>query len=259
VLERRTLPEGPTALISTALEDAGFLAAFTERTGGSSEGPFRSLNLGLATKDSPERVFDNRRRVSTGFGLQQIAALRQVHGSTVVHVEAGPSWRGFDGGRRDVPPGDALTTASADLGLLILTADCVPVVLADPATRMLAVAHAGWRGVAAGVLAQAVGLFPEPDRVRAAVGPAIGPDHYEVGEEVVAAVAAASSGGVITTGGVTRPHLDLPRTVARILGELGVRRIERSEECTACLPDRFFSYRRDGPTGRQALIAARLS
>jgi polyphenol oxidase len=259
MLERRTLPEGPTALISTALEDAGFLGAFTERTGGSSEGPFRSLNLGLATKDSPDRVFDNRGRVAAGFGLRQIAALRQVHGSTVVHVESGPSWHGFDGGRRDVPQGDALATASPDLGLLILTADCIPVVMADPETRTLAVAHAGWRGVAAGVLAQAVASFPKPGRVRAAVGPAIGPDHYEVGEEVVAAVAAASSGGAIITGGAARPHLDLPGTVARILSELGVRRIERSEECTACLPDRFFSYRRDGITGRQALIAARLS
>src|SRR5204862_4760034 len=117
-------------------------------------------NLGLATEDAPERVFDNRRRVTTGFGLQQMAALRQVHGSTVVHVQAGTSWRGFDGGRRDVPVGDALATASAKLGLLILTADCVPVVLADPSTSMLAVAHAGWRGVAAGVLAQAVASFP---------------------------------------------------------------------------------------------------
>jgi len=259
VLERRTLPEGPTALVSTALEDVGFLAAFTERTGGSSEGPFRSLNLGVATKDAPERVFDNRRRISTGFGLDQMAALRQVHGSTVVPVEAGPSWRGFDGGRRDVPQGDALTTASADLGLLVLTADCVPVAMADPVTRTLAVAHAGWRGVAAGVLMQVVATFPEPGRVRAAVGPAIGPDHYEVGEEVVAAVASASIGGAITTGLAVRPHLDLPGTVAQILGELGVRHIERSEECTACLPDRFFSYRRDGPTGRQALIAVRLS
>jgi YfiH family protein len=259
VLERRTLPEGPTALVSTALEDVGFLAAFTERTGGSSEGPFRSLNLGLATKDSPERVFDNRRRVAHGFGLDQMAALRQVHGSTVVHVEAGPTWRGFDGGSREVPRGDALATASADLGLVVLTADCVPVVMADPVTHMLAVAHAGWRGVAAGVLIQAIGTFPEPGRIHAAIGPAIGPDHYEVGEEVVAAVASASSGGAIATGLGTRPHLDLPRTVAQILGELGVRRIESSEECTACLPDRFFSYRRDGPTGRQALIAARLS
>jgi YfiH family protein len=259
VLERRTLPEGPTALISTALEDAGFLAAFTERTGGSSEGPYRSLNLGLATTDRPERVFDNRRRVTTGFGLQQVAALRQVHGSTVVNVEAGNSWRGFDGGRREVPVGDALATAALELGLLILTADCVPVVLADPSTGTLVVAHAGWRGVAAGVLEQAVASFPQPGEIRAAVGPAIGPDHYEVGEEVVAAVAAATSGGAVTAGGTTRPHLDLPGTVARILGELGVRRIERSEECTACLPDRFFSYRRDGPTGRQALIAARMS
>jgi YfiH family protein len=259
VLERRTLPQGPTALVSTALEDAGFLAAFTERTGGVSDGPFRSLNLGLATEDSPERVFDNRRRVTTGFGLDQVAALRQVHGSTVVHVEAGPAWHGFDGRGREVPRGDALATASADLGLVVLTADCVPVVMADPVTGLFAVVHAGWRGVAAGVLKQAIATFPQPGRVHAAVGPAIGPDHYEVGEEVVAAVGSASEGGAIRGRQAPRPYLDLPGTVAQIVSELGVRHIERSEECTACLPDRFFSYRRDGPTGRQALIAARLS
>jgi purine-nucleoside/S-methyl-5'-thioadenosine phosphorylase / adenosine deaminase len=259
VLERRTLPEGPTALVSTALEDAGFLAAFTERTGGVSDGPFRSLNLGLATDDSPDHVFDNRRRVATGFGLDQVAALRQVHGSTVVRVEAGPLWQGFDGRRREVPRGDVLSTASADLGLVVLTADCVPVVMGDPVTGLLTVVHAGWRGVAAGVLAEAVATFPEPGRVHAAVGPAIGPDHYEVGEEVVAAVASASEGGAITGRQTSRPYLDLPGTAAQILGELGIRHIERSEDCTACLPDRFFSHRRDGPTGRQALIAARLA
>jgi polyphenol oxidase len=259
VLERRTLPGGPTTLISTALEGAGFLAAFTERTGGVSEGAFRSLNLGLATDDSPNRVFDNRRRVTSAIGLDQVAALRQVHGSTVVHVDAGPEWHGFDGRRREVPRGDALSTAAADLGLVVLTADCVPVVMADPFTGLLAVVHAGWRGVAAGILMQAIATFPEPGRVHAAIGPAIGPDHYEVGEEVVAAVASASEGGAITRRRAPRPYLDLPGTVAQILGEHGVRHIERSEECTACWPDRFFSYRRDGPTGRQALIAARRS
>jgi YfiH family protein len=259
VLAERILPEGPAALVSTAFEDAGFLAAFTERTGGVSDGAFRSLNMGLATLDAAHRVFENRRRVAASFHLDHVAALRQVHGDTVIGVEQDPKWQGFAGGHREVPEGDALWTSSVGLGLVVLTADCVPVALADPVTRTVAVVHAGWRGVAAGVLRQAVCVFPEPHRTLASIGPAIGPDHYEVGEEVVAAVASASDGGAVTRRGETRPHLDLPATVHRILSNLGVRQVERSEECTACLPDRFFSYRRDGPTGRQALIAASLA
>jgi hypothetical protein len=131
--------------------------------------------------------------------------------------------------------------------------------MADPVTRLVAAVHAGWRGVAAGVLTEAVCIFPEPGRVLAAIGPAVGPDHYEVAEDVVAAVGSASGAGAITARGGARPHLDLAGTVARILGELGVGSVERSEDCTACQEARYFSYRRDGPTGRQALVAARLA
>jgi YfiH family protein len=258
VLERRTLPGGPAALISTAFEHAGFLAAFTERVGGVSDPPFDSLNLGLATDDAPDRVFENRRRLMGAFGLEQTAALRQVHGSTVVPVERHQHWSGFDHRRRSVPSGDALSTTSSGLGLVILTADCVPVALADPSTGMLAAVHAGWRGVACGVLGEAISAFPEPGRVLAAIGPAIGPDHYEVGEDVVSAVGSASRGGAITRRTAARPHLDLPGTVLRILGELGVQRIETCEQCTACAPERFYSHRRDGATGRQALLTARV-
>src|SRR5437867_1870180 len=150
------------------MEEAGFLAAFTERTGGVSDGPFRSLNLGLATADQPERVFENRRRLTQAFELDQVAATRQLHGSTVVMVESGIRWFGYPG-RRDLPGGDALATSSPRVGLVILTADCVPVALADPAADLLAVVHAGWRGVAAGVIGEAVRLFPHPPHVLAAV------------------------------------------------------------------------------------------
>jgi YfiH family protein len=244
-------------MVSTAFEDAGFLAAFAERTGGVSDGPFHSLNLGLATADAPERVFENRRRLTAGFGVERVAALRQVHGSTMVRVGPDADWRGFGARRRHVPSGDALSTNSPGIGLVVLTADCVPVAMADPPTGVLAVVHAGWRGVAAGVLQEAASAFPEPGRVLAAVGPAVGPDHYEVGEEVVAAVGSASAGGAITHRRGSRIQLDLPGTVVRILGELGIRQVEAAQECTACLPERFFSHRRDGPTGRQGLLAAR--
>jgi YfiH family protein len=259
MLDRRTLPDGPAALVSTTFEDAGFLAAFTERTGGVSRGMFHSLNLGLATEDEPEHVFENRRRVIGAFGFDQVAALRQVHGSTLVDVEPGTVWERFDGRRRDVPRGDALSTSSPSLGLVVLTADCVPVALADPASGTIAAVHAGWRGVAAGILDEALAVFSDPARVLAAVGPAVGVDHYEVGDEVVGAVDTATRGSAVVRRGGPRPHLDLPGTIVRTLEARGVASVEWSGDCTACQPDRFFSHRRDGPTGRQGLIAAKLS
>jgi polyphenol oxidase len=133
------------------------------------------------------------------------------------------------------------------------------VALADPSSGRLVVVHAGWRGVAAGVLRSALRAFPRPAEVRAVIGPAVGPDHYEVGEDVALAVSAATERGAVTSRVGRSLRLDLPATVARILRESGLTRLERAEECTACLPRRFFSHRRDGPgTGRQALIGVRL-
>jgi purine-nucleoside/S-methyl-5'-thioadenosine phosphorylase / adenosine deaminase len=102
-------------------------------------------------------------------------------------------------------------------------------------------------------------VFSDPARVLAAVGPAVGVDHYEVGDEVVGAVDTATRGSVVVRRGGPRPHLDLPGTIVRTLEARGVASVEWSEDCTACQPDRFFSHRRDGPTGRQGLIAAKLS
>src|SRR5439155_7537521 len=107
------------------------------RTGGVSEGSFRSLNLGLATPDQPARIFENRRRLAAAFGLEHVAATRQVHGSRVVTVDAGVSWLGY-AGRRRLQAGDGLATSGAGLGLVILTADCVPVAMADPQAGLLA-------------------------------------------------------------------------------------------------------------------------
>src|SRR6266511_2399018 len=138
-----------------------------------------------------------------------------------------------------------------------LESDGFLVALADPAAGQLAVVHAGWRGVAQGVLRSALGCFPNPSEVRAAVGPAIGPDHYEVGPDVAAAVSAGNPGGAVTTRSGSRLLLNLPATVTRILAALGVRSVEWEEVCTACEPDRFLSHRRDGVTGRQAVVAIR--
>jgi len=113
--------------------------------------------------------------------------------------------------------------------------------------------------VAAGMVQAAIGEFPDPDRVEAVVGPAIGPDHYEVGDDVASAVGAGSEGGAITHRAGSRLLLDLPGTVARSLRNLGVSHVAEARECTACQPERFFSHRRDGSTGRQGLVAVRRS
>jgi len=250
--------EGISFLVSRRLESDGFLVACTERTGGASAKPFASLNLGLRSGDDVGAVAENRRRVIGALGIEPFACVRQQHGARV--VRAGPSRAG--GGFLD-PEGalgdaDGMVTTSRGVPMAVLAADCVPVALADPSSGRLAVVHAGWRGVAAGVLRSALRPFPRPADVRAVIGPAVGPDHYEVGEDVALAVSAATERGAVTSRVGRSLRLDLPATVARILRESGLTRLERAEECTACLPRRFFSHRRDGPgTGRQALIAVR--
>ena len=121
----------------------------------------------------------------------------------------------------------------------------------------VAVIHAGWRGIAAGIVDRAVRAFVD-ESPAAAIGPAIGPCHYEVGADVVERVAAGSSGGAVSERRGGRSFLDLPATVERILRGAGVVSIERADECTACEEGRFFSHRRDGRTGRQAALAVRL-
>jgi len=256
-MDRRVLDGGIRALVPERLESGGFLVAFTERAGGVSDAPFNSLNLGLRCGDDPARAQENRRRLCGALDIPPFALVRQVHGARVMRAGRRRIGAGFEDPSTALGSADAIVTSSRRVPVAVLTADCVPVVLADPAAGRLAVVHAGWRGVAQGVLGSAIASFPNPAEVRAAVGPAIGLDHYEVGEDVAAAVSAASPGGAAIRRLDSRVHLDLPATVCRILSDLGVRSIEREETCTACEPERFFSYRRDGLTGRQALIAMR--
>jgi YfiH family protein len=254
----RRIEGGVTVVISQRLEAAGFLAAFTERTGGVSHGPFATLNVGLRAGDDPGCTHENRRRVAAALGIDGFACVRQVHGDRILAIDRSHAQAGYLGPRSAVGDADGLVTTEAAVALAVLTADCVPVGLAEPATGRLAVVHAGWRGVAAGIVDRAIGLFTDPGNVVAAVGPAVGPDHYEVGEDVAAAVAAATDGGAVIRRTGPRHLLDLPGTVARRLEEHGVRDVEREDVCTACADPRFFSHRRDGPTGRQALVAVRL-
>ena len=164
-----------------------------------------------------------------------IAWSRQVHSARVLDAVAGPCGEG-----------DALLTRRAGLALSVVTADCVPVLIAGEAE--IASAHAGWRGIVAGVLPATLARLAIPgDRLTAWLGPAIGPCCYEVGEEVAARVAEAGGAEVVRPGSGSRPHLDLHGAVSSQLRAGGVRRIHRVRDCTRCSPDSLWSYRREGP------------
>ena len=256
-MERRSFAADLFALVSPALESRGFLAAFTERTGGASASPYDSLNLGLHTGDDRAAVVSNRERVASALGVPPFAALRQVHGSRLVRLGERKAGAGFSDEDAPAAEADAALVTRPGLPLAILTADCVPVAIASEAEGCFVAAHAGWRGLAAGIVDRAMGAFEHPGRAAAAIGPAIGPCHYEVGEDVALAVAAGSDAGAVVEPREGAVFLDLPGTVARVLRRAGVRTIDRADECTACEEARFFSHRRDGVTGRQAMVVAR--
>lgn len=228
---------------------AGVRVAFTTRAGGVSEGPFASLNLGLLTDDEPERVVENRRRACEAAGVDAESATMalQVHGARV--TEARPTGVVTPG--TDYEPCDGLWSDRPGQGMLLVTADCLPVALARPdGVPRLAVLHVGWRGLLAGIAEEGARVVGAG--AAAAIGPGIGPCCYEVGEEVAAPYRARFGARVVRDG-----RLDLPLATELALREAGVASVERVGGCTACDPARFFSHRRDrGRTGRQGIVAA---
>jgi YfiH family protein len=230
------------------------MAAFTERTGGASRPPYRSLNLGFHTGDDPSRVRRNRRAVADALDIASFATAKQVHGARAVAVGRARAGAGFSDPEQAIAGADVLVVRRTRVAVAVLVADCVPIVLGGAEGPVVAI-HAGWRGLAAGVLDRALAVTGPG--AAAAIGPAIGPCHYEVGPDVVVAVDRGTGGRARAVRG-GRPRLDLPGTVALVLREAGVGPIDLAEECTACEPGRFFSHRRDGRTGRQAVVAMRL-
>ena len=250
---------GVAALVAAEFEAAGFTVSFTERSGGVSGGVFQSLNLGLRSGDDPELVKVNRQRLCASVGVEEFACGKQVHGTRIERIDRGSSGSGYLDPAGALTATDGLVTDEPGVALAVLTADCVPVALADPIAGRLAVVHAGWKGIAAGIVSEAVALFDHPTETIAAIGPAIGPDHYEVGDDVARAVGAACPTGAVIRREGTRLLLDLSASIASILEEAGVRSIARTRRCTACETDRYYSYRRDGVTGRQGVVAVRVS
>jgi YfiH family protein len=226
------------------LELSGARVAFSTRNGGVSDGPYRSLNLGILTDDDPARVTDNRRRLAGSVGLapESVAMVWQVHGGELAEWTEPPRSGGYAVPGAPLRQVDGHLTDLPGVGLLILGADCLPVALAGP--RRVSMLHCGWRGLAAGILTRGA----TATRARAAaVGPGIGRCCYEVSEEVIAEFAELGEG--IATGRM----LDLAEITLRQLDRAGVAEVETTSLCTSCHPELFFSHRRDrGRTGRQA-------
>jgi polyphenol oxidase len=240
-------------------------ALVTTRDGGVSGGAYASLNLGLTVGDDPDLVAENRRRAVTALGLDLADCVfaHQVHGRAVAVVGDADRGRGtlaLD----DAPACDALVTATPGLGLAALAADCLTLVLYDPGAHLLGVAHAGWRGTAAGVAAAAVeamvGLGASPGAVLAALGPAIPAARYQVGDEVAEAVrdglGPADGAAVLAPDGPGHWRLDLAEANRRSLVAAGVEpgRIEAPGLVTGPGTS-YFSDRAERPCGRCAALA----
>lgn len=224
--------------------------AFTDRWGGVSAAPYEELNLGGAVGDDPGTVTANREIAAKSLGLDpgDVVWMNQVHGSDVTVVD-GP-WRD-----RPVPEVDAIVTARRGLALAVLTADCVPVLLADPVAGIVAAAHAGRPGMIAGVVPAALRAMTElgadPARIVARTGPAVCGRCYEVPDAMRAEVAAEEPTAYAETSWVCTPAVDVAAGVHTQLARLGVHDRAQSPVCTLESGDHF-SYRRDRTTGRLA-------
>ncbi len=235
-------------------------AVMSTRQGGISRAPFESLNLRPASSqdapgsaDDPTAVAANLQAFTQEVGARPVF-LRQVHGTQVVNLDDGLS---------DLPPADAAVTTRPGIACTVLVADCLPVLFTDRDGRGVAAAHAGWRGLAAGVLENTVAALrkitgAQPEQLLAWLGPCIGPSAFEVGPDVLAAFGASSEQPGLRFTPSTRPDgtprwlADLPGLARDRLQALGLTSITDSGLCTVSDASRFFSFRRDGLTGRMA-------
>jgi purine-nucleoside/S-methyl-5'-thioadenosine phosphorylase / adenosine deaminase len=232
---------------------AAFPHGFTTRRGGVSPAPFDTLNLGGAVGDDPAAVAENWRRLERETGLG-FARVKQVHGARVVVAAAAEAPR---------EEADAVVTTRAGVAACVSVADCVPVLLAHPASGAVAAVHAGWRGTIsraaeAGARALAKAAGAQMEDLVAAIGPSIGPCCYQVSPDLAHRFRAEIAPGVVRTASGA-PVLDLWGANAAVLRAAGLRpdRIEVLGRCTSCERDVFFSHRRDaGRTGRQMAYIA---
>lgn len=228
----------------------------TSRNGGISRAPFDSLNLrpaGLKSDavDDPAAVAENQRRFQAALEGARPVFLDQVHGTRVVRLDAGSPQQA------ELAQADASVTTVPGVACTVLVADCLPVLFAAPGGRGVAAAHAGWRGLAGGVLETALAALCDaagcaPAEVAAWLGACIGPRCFEVGAEVRDAFGTAAASHFQPLPAAGKFLADLPGLARQRLGRAGVHQVTGGQACTVSEPSRFFSYRRDRLTGRHA-------
>ncbi len=246
---------------SPLLAEAGVPHAFTTRIGGVSPKPYDSLNLAAMVNDpdadDSKNVAANFRKVRKALNCRRHIRVQvnQVHGCAVWQPPGEPVKP------VDAPRADAVATDKPGLLLMVRVADCVPVLLASSDGRVVAAVHAGWRGIVAGVVGEAVRSTAAlgTDDLVAAIGPCISTKHFEVGPEVVTEFESAGLGSSVDHTGYDKPHIDLAAAINQQLNQLGIGpdHIDRTDRCTYEHAEDFFSHRRDhGRTGRQAALIA---
>jgi YfiH family protein len=228
-------------------------AFITTRSGGVSTGPYASFNLGYTTGDDAAAVDANRARLRDALP-DEPRWLEQVHGARVVEAE----------GVHDRPRADASVATAAETVCAIMVADCLPILLSNGSGSVVAAAHAGWRGLADGVIENTVGAMiargAETKEILAYIGPGIGPSAFEVGDDVYATYTSRDPGAVAAF----KAHApgkwlaDLPMLARRALARCGVTHVYGGDLCTWSDPQRFYSYRRDRTTGRMGALIWRL-
>ena len=253
-------------LAADGIEAAGgAVHGFSTRLGGVSEGMWASLNLGVSRGDDPEHVRENYRRFLGAIGADgdKLVMTNQVHGD-VVRTVTSADWKRDPSDKVNFEA-DGLMTATPGVVLMIFSADCIPVLFYDPVRRVVAGVHAGWRGTAAGIVTTAVERMKDvygcrPEDILAAIGPGIGPDCFETHEDVPNAMMAAVSSPALSYIHVKENGkfaVDLKGINARRLELAGLdpAHIAISDDCTACLPEKYWSHRRMG-TNRGSMAAA---
>lgn len=246
-------PEQPGVGPPAAHWPAGVGALATTRRGAAEATGEFGFNLADHVGDRQGAVAANRQTLCRAIGVADVQWLRQVHGHRCVAATSAMV--------RTVPEADAAWTTVPGLAVAVLTADCVPVVVADRHGTVVGVAHGGWRGLVGGVVEALVAALPAaPADLVAWIGPAIGPDAYEVGDDVAGAVRGLDAGGTLAAASLYRGRapgkhqLDLFALTTLLLERAGVGEVHCERLCTYS-DERFYSYRREGRTGRMATLA----
>lgn len=260
---------GQTFMTIPEWDELGITAVFSTRVGGVGKRPYASLNLALHVGDDPKDVLENRRRFlsSLGYTPEDCVTAEQVHSTQVCFVDEEDKKRGMYEMQSALPACDGMLT-DQNAALMCFYADCVPLYFFEPNARIIGLAHAGWRGtvdnIAREMIAAIIKAGGDPDVCLAAVGPSIGPCCYIVEDNVASLFKermhdASSLAGILQDAGQGKYQLDLAAANSTLLMQGGIRpeNITVAHRCTSCHPEDFFSYRREGMTGRMAAFIAK--